>query len=71
LRQIKQFLAENQLEFIGFDIREETLKKYGEMFPVDKAKTNLDNWAQFEEKYPHTFAHMYLFWVQKHEAATS
>ncbi len=70
LRQIKQFLAKNQLDFIGFDIREETLKKYGEMFPVDKAKTNLDNWAQFEEKYPHTFAHMYLFWVQKHEAAT-
>jgi SAM-dependent methyltransferase len=65
LPQIKRFLAENQLEFIGWDIDEDSLKKYGEEFPSDKAKTNLDHWHAFEEKYPFVFAHMYKFWVQK------
>jgi SAM-dependent methyltransferase/tetratricopeptide (TPR) repeat protein len=65
LTQIKRFLAENGLEFIGWDIDEGFLKKYGEEFPNDKAKTNLDHWHAFEEKYPFVFAHMYKFWVQK------
>jgi SAM-dependent methyltransferase len=65
LPQIKRFLAENGLEFIGWDIDEGFLKKYGEEFPSDKAKTNLDHWHAFEEKYPFVFAHMYKFWVQK------
>lgn len=65
LPQIKQFLAENELDIIGFDLPKDTLKKYGEMFPADLAKTNLDSWARFERKYPHTFGHMYVFWVQK------
>lgn len=65
LPQIKRFLADNQLEFIGWDIEESFLKKYGEEFPGDKAKTNLDHWHAFEEKYPFVFAQMYKFWVQK------
>jgi SAM-dependent methyltransferase len=67
LPQIKQFLAENKLNIIGFDIPNDILKKYGEMFPADLAKTNLDNWARFEKKYPYTFGNMYVFWVQKRE----
>ncbi len=65
LPQIKRFLAENHLEFIGWDIEESFLKKYGEEFPNDKAMSNLDHWQVFEEKYPFVFAHMYKFWVQK------
>jgi SAM-dependent methyltransferase len=65
LPQIKRFLAENDLEFIGWDIDESFLTKYGKEFPNDKAKTNLDHWHAFEEKYPFVFAHMYKFWVQK------
>jgi SAM-dependent methyltransferase len=65
LPQIKRFLADNNLEFIGWDIDEDFLKKYGEEFPNDKAKTNLDHWNAFEEKYPFVFDHMYKFWVQK------
>ena len=34
-------------------------------FDVVQAKTNLDHWQAFEEKYPFVFAHMYKFWVQK------
>jgi SAM-dependent methyltransferase len=65
LAQIKRFLAENDLEFIGWDIDEGFLAKYGKEFPNDKAKTNLDHWNAFEEKYPFVFAHMYKFWIQK------
>ena len=65
LPQIKRFLAENDLEFIGWDIDEGFMAKYGKEFPHDKAKTNLDHWHAFEEKYPFVFAHMYKFWVQK------
>ncbi len=65
LPQIKRFLAENDLEFIGWDIDESFMAKYGKEFPNDKAKTNLDHWHAFEEKYPFVFAHMYKFWIQK------
>jgi 2-polyprenyl-3-methyl-5-hydroxy-6-metoxy-1,4-benzoquinol methylase len=65
LPQIKRFLAENHLEFIGWDIEDSILKKYGEEFSNDKAMSNLDHWQVFEEKYPFVFAHMYKFWVQK------
>jgi SAM-dependent methyltransferase len=65
LPQIKRFLAENHLEFIGWDIEKSFLKKYGEEFSNDKAMSNLDHWQVFEEKYPFVFAHMYKFWVQK------
>jgi SAM-dependent methyltransferase/tetratricopeptide (TPR) repeat protein len=65
LPQIKRFLADHDLEFIGWDIDESFLKKYGEEFPHDKAKSNLDHWHAFEQKYPFVFAHMYKFWVQK------
>jgi len=65
LPRIKRFLADYDLEFIGWDIDESFLKKYGEEFPHDKAKSNLDHWHAFEQKYPFVFAHMYKFWVQK------
>jgi SAM-dependent methyltransferase len=65
LPKIKRFLAENHLEFIGWDIEESFLKKYSEEFPNDKAMSDLDHWHAFEEKYPFVFAHMYKFWVQK------
>ncbi|HLL27738.1 MAG TPA: methyltransferase [Xanthobacteraceae bacterium] len=65
LPQIKAFLAENDLAFIGWDSDESFLAKYGEAYPNDKAKINLDQWHVFEQKYPFVFAHMYKFWVQK------
>src|SRR5262249_18081261 len=65
LPQIKRFLAENQLELIGWELNKEILKKYAAEFPRDKAMTNLDQWHAFEQKYPFVFANMYQFWVQK------
>ncbi|HVT54925.1 MAG TPA: methyltransferase domain-containing protein [Xanthobacteraceae bacterium] len=63
--QIKQFLAENKLEFIGWELPTETRKRYVKEFPADPTLTNLDNWQAFEEKFPRTFSQMYKFWVQK------
>jgi hypothetical protein len=65
LPEIKRFLGDNALDFIGWDIEESLLAKYGEEFPNDKAKTNLNQWHAFEQKYPFVFAHMYKFWTQK------
>ncbi|HWK86484.1 MAG TPA: methyltransferase domain-containing protein [Xanthobacteraceae bacterium] len=63
--QIKQFLKENGLEFIGWDLPLETRQLYAREFPIDAAMIELDNWQRFEEKYPRTFSQMYKFWVQK------
>ena len=60
---IKEFLAANDLAFIGFDgpMRAE----YAERFPADGAMTDLDCWHQFEVERPNAFRAMYQFWVQK------
>ncbi|HWK00947.1 MAG TPA: methyltransferase domain-containing protein [Xanthobacteraceae bacterium] len=63
--EIKQFLTENGLDFIGWDLPPETRQLYAREFPGDLAMVDLDNWQRFEEKYPRTFSQMYKFWVQK------
>jgi ubiquinone/menaquinone biosynthesis C-methylase UbiE len=63
--QIQRFLAENGLDFIGWDLPPETRQLYTREFPADPAIVELDNWQRFEEKYPRTFSQMYKFWVQK------
>jgi 2-polyprenyl-3-methyl-5-hydroxy-6-metoxy-1,4-benzoquinol methylase/tetratricopeptide (TPR) repeat protein len=63
--QIKTFLAENGLEFLGFFTADPLLREYPKMFPDDLARTNLDNWHEFEMRHPMAFASMYQFWVQK------
>jgi 2-polyprenyl-3-methyl-5-hydroxy-6-metoxy-1,4-benzoquinol methylase/Flp pilus assembly protein TadD len=63
---IKEFLAANDLAFLGFDgpMRGE----YAERFLADRAMTDLDCWHQFETERPTTFLTMYQFWVQKSAA---
>lgn len=68
LPQIKDFLAENGLVFLGFALDEGALKRYAERFSDDPARTNLDHWHQFEQENPDTFISMYQFWVQKPRA---
>jgi SAM-dependent methyltransferase len=66
---IKEFLAANDLAFIGFDgpMRGE----YAARFPDDRAMTDLDCWHQFEIERPSAFRTMYQFWVQKSAAPGS
>jgi tetratricopeptide (TPR) repeat protein/2-polyprenyl-3-methyl-5-hydroxy-6-metoxy-1,4-benzoquinol methylase len=63
--QIKDFLAANGLEFIGFELEATESSRYRAQFPDDPAGTDLDHWHEYEQKNPHTFASMYQFVVQK------
>ena len=63
--QIKAFIAENGLQFLGFDIGQHVIGRYRMRFPLDQALTNLDNWDAFEQDNPRTFSGMYQFLVQK------
>jgi hypothetical protein len=65
LPQIKNFLAGNGLELLGFEINPVVLQKYRAQFPGDPACTDLDRWNEFEQHNPRTFAGMYQFVVQK------
>lgn len=66
LEQINGFIEENNLTFIGFEIRNPTVKRaYMSRFPGDRAATNLRNWQLFEQENPDIFFGMYQFWVQK------
>jgi SAM-dependent methyltransferase len=62
---IKNFLRENELDFLGFKERADVRGRYSRMFPEDVSMTNLDNWEIFENEHPDTFRGMYEFWVQK------
>jgi tetratricopeptide (TPR) repeat protein/SAM-dependent methyltransferase len=65
LPQIGFFLAENDLDFLGFDLGAKVRGQYREKFPDDLFRTNLDHWHDFETEYPDTFVGMYQFWIQK------
>lgn len=65
LPQIKHFLEDNGLRFLGFLNDHPVMHDYAACFPHDRARTDLDNWHQFETQNPNTFRGMYQFWVQK------
>jgi SAM-dependent methyltransferase len=61
--EIKTFLHENALTFLGFD--NVPPQGYRSRITDDPAMTDLDRWHQFETENPLTFIGMYQFWVQK------
>jgi len=63
--QLKEFLAAQNLEFVKFYIREETIENYRKEYPEDEEASNLDNWHEFEQNNPDTFIEMYRFWCHK------
>ena len=64
LAAIKQFLAEEKLQLIGFEVDRDTAQAYAARFPADTAMTDLDQWHAFEQDNPQTFSNMYRFWVK-------
>ncbi len=68
LPQIANFLADNHLRFIGFDVAPYTLRQYLQKYPDDPAGTNLAHWNSFEQEHPRAFIGMYQFWLQKNPA---
>jgi SAM-dependent methyltransferase/tetratricopeptide (TPR) repeat protein len=62
---IKAFVGENQLTFVGFEVPAEVRQAYAARFPADRAMTDLDRWHEFETERPGTFVGMYRFWVRR------
>jgi len=64
--QLKDCLAKLGLEFMSFSIASsKIITEYIRAYPDDKKMTSLDNWHEFEQRNPHTFANMYQFWCRK------
>ena len=63
--EISEFLAQNDLTFLGFEADVAVQHRFGLMFPDAEAVTSLDCWHQFEQENPASFAGMYQFWLQK------
>ena len=66
--QIKAFLDQNGLEFLGFVIDGEISAQFRETFP-GRSIIDLALWHEFETRHPDTFKYMYEFWVQKKKPA--
>jgi tetratricopeptide (TPR) repeat protein/2-polyprenyl-3-methyl-5-hydroxy-6-metoxy-1,4-benzoquinol methylase len=65
LPQIGGFLADQRLEFLGFEADPALLRRYAATFPADRTMTDLMHWHAFEIEHPRAFLNMYQFWVQK------
>ncbi|MGC2080394.1 MAG: methyltransferase domain-containing protein [Xanthobacteraceae bacterium] len=65
LPEIRSFLAENKLEFAGFNLDQAALRQFSARFPGPSALLNLDCWHRYEVEAPSTFLGMYQFWVRK------
>jgi hypothetical protein len=65
LPEIASFIAENNLEFLGFELDPQASRNYARQFPGDVAMTDLSQWHRYEVDNPYTFSRMYQFWVQR------
>lgn len=63
--EIKTFLAEEGLFFLGFQLETPVMAAFRRQFPEDAALRDLDCWHAFETSNPDTFASMYIFSVSK------
>lgn len=61
--QIEKHLKDLDLTFSGFNLENPQIAaQYRAAYPADKNMTNLQNWAEFEQKSPDIFRGMYQFW---------
>jgi SAM-dependent methyltransferase len=64
--QIRDFLAEQRLAFIGFEFAPQTVQTLRAAFAqAGRSINNLDHWHAYESEHPDTFRAMYQFAVQK------
>ncbi len=64
IAQLKAFIADQRLSFLGFDIDPENLARFQQQFPDPAALVDLDCWERFEAANPRAFIQTYLFYVQ-------
>jgi 2-polyprenyl-3-methyl-5-hydroxy-6-metoxy-1,4-benzoquinol methylase len=65
LRQIREILAELELDFLKFTVDSEARQRYALQYPGELARADLNCWTQFEVENPSTFLGMYNFYVQR------
>lgn len=65
LPDIRDFMATNGLDFHGFILPDDKIAAYRSQFPESPIPRTIDHWQSFEEKNPHTFDAMYMFWCSK------
>jgi SAM-dependent methyltransferase len=64
--QLKTFMVEHGLKFLGFEFDQTTMRRYRAQFSqAGWSMTDLDRWHAFEAQFPNTFLGMYHFWAQK------
>jgi ubiquinone/menaquinone biosynthesis C-methylase UbiE/tetratricopeptide (TPR) repeat protein len=63
--EIKTFLHEQGLAFLGFDLEPRVIEMFQQQFPGAAAFTDLDRWQAYEAANPLTFRYMYVFSVRK------
>ena len=61
--EIKSFLDQSGLRFLGFELDRKVIDKFQACFPGADALTSLDHWHAFEADNPQTFLKMYIFSV--------
>ncbi len=62
LRQIKESLAELELDFLKFNVDFAVQQRYAMQYPGELARADLNCWTQFEVENPSTFLGMYNFY---------
>jgi hypothetical protein len=69
LPDIAAFLAAEKLEFLGFELDNETHRGFATRFPDPAARKDLEAWHRFETDNPESFIGMYVFWLRKPQAS--
>ena len=65
LRQIREILAELELDFLRFNVDSAVQQRYSLQYPGELAQADLNCWTQFEVENPTTFLGMYNFYVHR------
>ena len=65
LRQIKESLAELELDFLKFNVDSAVQQRYALQYPGELARGDLNCWTQFEVENPSTFLGMYNFYAHR------
>ena len=65
LPDILDFLGQNRLRFLGFELEHTVMQQFRRRFPTADADNDLDRWHTFETENPRTFMGMYRLWLQK------
>lgn len=65
LQEIADFLATEQLRFLGFTLPEPVLAEFASRYRDHPSPGRLEDWAEFEADAPSTFEGMYCFWCAR------